>query len=304
MPSDRFEHPALLYADVEGFVGGVVPFLRAGIQEDETVFVEARPDCMEAVRAELGGDVSEARWEDTLSWHPHHASRLRAFYELVSGAAEGTGFRLVGEPVWPESPEHVLEWQRYESALNVVLSPFPVSLLCVYDASALDASILQSARRTHPWVAGEGPSAGDAFVEPEEFLRRRPERPAPPDAAEVVDPVRDLAAARGLVLDRAIRAGVDPEAAFALSIATNEVLTNSFVHGGGGARLSAWAEEARFVCQVEDRGRGIGDPLAGYRPPADRTDGRGLWLARQLVDLLEILQAEEGTTIRLHAPIG
>jgi hypothetical protein len=44
--------------------------------------------------------------------------------------------RLVGEPVWPNGPpEHVLEWERYESVLNEVLAPFPVTLVCTYDTS-------------------------------------------------------------------------------------------------------------------------------------------------------------------------
>jgi hypothetical protein len=34
--------------------------------------------------------------------------------------------RLAGEPVWPTGPpELIREWQRYESALNAVLAPFP-----------------------------------------------------------------------------------------------------------------------------------------------------------------------------------
>lgn len=75
------------------------------------------------------------------------------------------------------------------------------------------------------------------------------------------------------------------------------------MHGGGEARLSTWTEGDRFICHVEDAGVGIADPLAGYRPPGARVSGRGLWLARQLVDLMEILPRERGAAIRLHAPV-
>lgn len=304
--SGRLAHPALLYADAGEFVEGMVPFLRAGIENDETVFVAARADYLDAVRDELGADAVAARWADTRIWHPHHASRLRAFYELISGSPEGTRFRLVGEPIWPEHPEHVREWQRYESALNAILAPFAVSLLCLYDASALEPSVLETARRTHPWVEiGRIGSASDTFEEPGAFLRRWSAEPtAPPVPAEVVDRNDDLARARGHILDRAIAAGVDPGTAVALSIAANEVLTNALVHGGGEARLSIWAEDGRFICQVEDAGVGIEDPIAGYRPPGGGIGGRGLWLARQLVDLMEILPSERGATIRLHAPVA
>lgn len=89
-----------------------------------------------------------------------------------------------------------------------------------------------------------------------------------------------------------------------LSVAAAEVLTNAILYGGGEARLSIWAEGGRIICQVEDAGRGIEDPLVGYRPPGGRTGGRGLWLARQMVDLLEILPSARGATVRLHALIA
>ncbi|HEX6208624.1 MAG TPA: sensor histidine kinase [Actinomycetota bacterium] len=294
--SPRLSHPVLFYADEDEFIAGTVPFLRRGIENDEVVFVAARPDYLESVRVELGSDASAAIWKNTHVWHSHHASRLRAFYELVSGAPRGARLRLVGEPVWPERPEEVREWQRYESALNAVLAPFPVSLLCLYDAASLDPEIVETAGRTHP---------GDRYEEPDSFLRaHRADPSSPPRTAEVVEQVRDPAPARGLALDRAIRAGVDPDAAVGLSIAVNEILTNALLHGGGDARLSLWREGASFVCQVEDEGPGIADPLAGYRPPAHRTGGRGLWLARQLVDLMEILPVEVGAAVRLCVPVG
>ena len=57
--------------------------------------------------------------------------------------------------MWHEGrPELILEWTRYESVLNTVLAPFPVSLVCTYDTSRLDPVIVANARRTHPVVAG------------------------------------------------------------------------------------------------------------------------------------------------------
>jgi len=57
----------------------------------------------------------------------------------------------------------------------------------------------------------------------------------------------------------------------------------------------------RFLCQIQDDGPGVADPLAGYVPAAEAMDaGRGLWLARQLVDLIQIVPKSTGTTVRLH----
>src|SRR4029453_8725091 len=73
------------------------------------------------------------------------------------------------------------EWQRYESVLNAVLAPFPVSLVCLYDAATLEGPVLESARCTHPVIRRYGHEAESAgYVEPEELLRRWSLQPATP----------------------------------------------------------------------------------------------------------------------------
>jgi anti-sigma regulatory factor (Ser/Thr protein kinase) len=302
----RLEHPALLDGEIEAFLDAVVPFVTEGLEVGEPVVVAVGSDELAALRERVGA-ASRVRWLDTREWIPHPASRLRAFHELVtSELARGAArLRLVGEPVWPDGPpEHVLEWERYESMLNEVLAPYPVTLICTYDTSRLDPAIAGSARRTHPVVWNGRDTVSDAFVPPAELLlRRNAEVPSPPRGAAVMaSPDDDLAAARGFVESEADRAGVPREAAMDLLIAANEVLTNAAAHAGGAAGVWVWVEDGRFMCQVEDRGPGIDDPLAGYLPPEDAASGgRGLWIARQLVDLLQIAPAEPGTRVRLHA---
>ena len=306
----RLQHPALLYDSLDHFLGVTVPFVTQGVKNDEVVFVAARGDYIPILRDEVGGAGRRVQWHDTYEWHPHPATRLRAFHNLVTDELRNgaRAFRLVGEPVWPnEAPDRVREWQRYESSLNAVLAPYPVSLLCLYDASALDPSILTTARRTHPWVhdrRAEGSSAH--FEDPESFLRRwRFELSRVPPEAARLPKVTDLAAARHFLHDQAVGAGVLEERAEDLLAAANELLTNAIRHGGTAADLSTWREDDRFLCQVEDVGPGIGDPLVSYRPPIDeRPNGRGLWLARQLVDFIQIDPGPGGTTVRLHVPIG
>jgi anti-sigma regulatory factor (Ser/Thr protein kinase) len=302
----QLEHPALLYESAENFLDVMVPYVLAGIDRGEVVLVAARGDMVGGLREELGGRAAGASLEDTDEWYPHPATRLRAFNELVTTKLrEGaTHFCLAGEPLWPAGPaELIREWQRYESVLNTVLAPFPVTLVCLYDASRLNRSILETARRTHPSeyaVGGERRTAD--FVGPEEFLRmwNPPLDPPPPSAARMPE-VADLSFARWFLQEEAFRAGVDTGRAADLALAANEVLTNAVQHGNGLRALWAWAEDGRFVCQIEDYGEGLADPIAGYRPPADdMLAGRGLWLARQLVDLLQIVPSPSGTVVRLH----
>jgi anti-sigma regulatory factor (Ser/Thr protein kinase) len=306
---DRLDHPALLYADPDELLEAMVPYVTDGLDRGEVVLVAARGDNLAALRWASGPRAARVRWLDSDRWHPHPGSRLRAFHELVSnGRGSGaTRFRLAGEPLWPPGqPELAREWQRYESALNAVLAPFPVSLLCLYDAARLDGSVLNSACRTHPRVRRrDGERACGEFEPPQEFLRRsNPELAQPPPWAARLPAAGDPADARRFVREQALGAGVPPERAADLCVAANEVVTNALVHGGGAATLLAWTHDGRFVCQIEDAGRGIPDPLAGYRPPAgEATGGYGLWLARQLVDLLQIGPRPTGlpgTAVRLQ----
>ena len=204
--------------------------------------------------------------------------------------------------MWPIDPARVREWQRYESVLNHVLAAFPVTLVCTYDTTRLDSSIVEVARRTHPAFHQGWERVSDIFIEPEAFLRAWTHELVPPPSSAVrVANLTDPAATRRAVLELAREAGVAEGSAHDLCLAASEVLTNALLHGNGIVTLVAWSEGVSFVCQIEDEGPGIADPFAGYRPPDPAAlNGRGLWLARQMVDLLQIAPGGSGAAVRLH----
>ena len=70
--------------------------------------------------------------------------------------------------------------------------------------------------------------------------------------------------------------------------------------GGGRGTLSWWPADGRLICDVADRGR-IDDLLVGrVLPPVDGLGGRGVWLANQLCDLVQVRSGGHGTQVRLH----
>ena len=67
-----------------------------------------------------------------------------------------------------------------------------------------------------------------------------------------------------------------------------------------GSAVRAGLVDGWFVCEIEDRGHGLDDPLAGYLPPRpEQARGKGLWVARRLVRRLELLDNAPGLTVRL-----
>jgi anti-sigma regulatory factor (Ser/Thr protein kinase) len=65
--------------------------------------------------------------------------------------------------------------------------------------------------------------------------------------------------------------------------------------------MYVWREGKKLLIDFEDRGT-IEEPLAGrLHPAADQHGGRGLWLANQLCDLVQIRSGALGTTVRVQA---
>lgn len=307
-PWHALEHPALVYGGIDEFLAYTVPFVEQGVAEGSPVMGAVGPVELDALRAELRPNGA-VHLEDTNAWHPVPATRLRAFHRFVTDALEGgaTRVRLLGEPLWPTGPPgSALEWARYESVLNEVLAPFPVSLVCTYDAHRLRPEIVADARRTHPMVSAKGSEVPSAdFEEPSSLLARwTPRLPPVPDDAMSMPPPFDPAPARAFVKDRAARAGLPGSRSMDMALAASEILANAAAHGGGPVALRTWTDGGYLVCQIDDAGDGVVDPFAGYRPPGtEQGAGRGLWLARQVVDLMQIAPGRHGTSVRLQVRI-
>jgi hypothetical protein len=61
-----------------------------------------------------------------------------------------------------------------------------------------------------------------------------------------------------------------------------------------------WTAHSCLVCEVADKGS-IDNLLVGrIIPPVDGLGGRGVWMANQLCDLVQIRSGNHGTQVRLH----
>src|SRR5436190_23934717 len=123
----------------------------------------------------------------------------------------------------------------------------------------------------------------------------------PPGTAGFEFDRADLAEVRRRVEESAEAAGLFGPRMTDLVLAASELAANSVAHGGGAGMLRLWTEDSRLLVEFHDGGR-IEDPLVGrVRPSVTQEGGRGLWLANQLCDLVQIRSDDGGTTVRLHA---
>ena len=115
----------------------------------------------------------------------------------------------------------------------------------------------------------------------------------------------NLFALRNAVAAHGASLGLSSTRVADLVLLAHELASNCVRHGGATsaapARLRLWAtpDPPAVVCEVTDDGPGLTDPERAGRNPVAPTagDGRGLWIVRQIADLVEIVARPSGTRI-------
>lgn len=297
-----FSHQLALYDGADGFLASTVPYLREGLESAEPIRAALTPAKIELLRGELGADAEAIEFVDIEDVGRNPARLIPAWRDFLETRAPGGGIRGIGEPVWPaRSPAAVDECERHESLLNLAFHDVPATaILCCYDSRSLADDVLDAALLSHPQER-----SGDTAAENPEWDDHRPEpfagglAPPPLGAFELRfdrDTLHTLRAATGL---EAVEAGLSEQRAADVVLAVAELAANSVVHGGGRGTATIWREPRALVVEVRDSGR-IEQPLAGrVRPTPTQESGRGLWVANQVCDLVQIRSGSPGTRARL-----
>jgi anti-sigma regulatory factor (Ser/Thr protein kinase) len=302
--SGRFEHRAVFYDGTESFLAATVPFIAEGISGGDAVLAALAPQRCEQLRRALGERAREVQFADMHELGRNPARIIPAWQRFLD-EHPAAGVRGIGEPLWPgRSADELEECDRHEHLLNVAfVEGRPWRLLCPYDAGALEPETLHGALASHPCTTAEGAcEQNSGYAPPADFFARPPLRPAPVNARALHFQRAQLASLRDAVYAHARAGGLSQERCEDLVLAVNELAVNSVLHGGGSGKLSMWCEEhGRLLCEVSDAGV-MSEPLAGYRlPEPERLGGRGLWLANQVCDLVQVRSRPgTGTTVRVH----
>jgi anti-sigma regulatory factor (Ser/Thr protein kinase) len=304
-----FRHEAFLYADADDFLAGTVPFVRAGLAGGEAILVALPRPNRVRLRAALGDDRDRVLFAEMEELGRNPARIIPAWRDFLDEHGDGgRGVRGIGEPIWPgRSAAELDECERHESLLNLAFAGGrPWSLMCPYDTARLDDGVLREAEHNHPFVCRHGDLAGsDSYLAPG---TRSPLdgrlAPAPRAAAEMPFTIARLSELRRFVDEQARTIGLAAARIDDFVLAADELATNSLRHGGGRGTLRIWRAGDTVVCEVDDEGR-IDRPLVGReRPRADQVSGRGLWLANQVCDLVQVRSGGSGSTVRLRMSLA
>jgi anti-sigma regulatory factor (Ser/Thr protein kinase) len=298
----RFRHEAFLYDGSDGFLRGALGFIEDGLRSGEPTMAMVAPARIAALREHLGADAEKVSFADMRRVGANPARIIPAWTEFLSTSPPGRR-RGIGEPIWPgRAPNELVEAQHHELLLNLALEHNAgLWLLCPYDASHLDADVIAAAHHSHPIINNGHPAHPSASFSPEVATAvLSGALPSPPGAVDsLMFDLDRLHQVRGFIARRA-DAVLDPRHAADFVLAVDEVATNSLRHGGGSGTLRLWDDNRALVCDVRDLGY-ITDPMVGrVRPTREQVGGRGLWIANQLCDLVQLRSGNNGTTVRLH----
>jgi anti-sigma regulatory factor (Ser/Thr protein kinase) len=303
VPGEAYRHDALLYAGPDDLAAQAADFVRAGLRAGEAILVALPAARLARVREALGSDADGVEFAD-MEVHGRNPGRLVGLWRQFIDAQRGRPARGIGEPVWAgRGGDELVECQHHEALLNVAFAPStPFWLVCPYDITSLEPETVEAAMVRHPHVCAHGRRAPSERYDERAAVAAALDEPlaeAPRDAEALPFGEGDLAAVRPFVGRRLGDEGVPESRGAELVLAVHEVAANSVCHGGGRGMLRLWEQDDRLVCEVQDAGR-VEDPLVGRRPPSlGAVGGRGVWLAHQLCDLVQLRSGPAGTTVRL-----
>lgn len=305
MKHHRFRHRALIYEGIGEYLAGTAPFVEDAVKAGEPILVAVGPAQTGWLQRRLNGAGRRVRFVAMEEVGRNPASIIPLWRDFVDEHA-GRPVRGVGEPVWAaRSPAALEECHRHDALLNLAFAEDPdFQLLCPYDAGSLPSHVLERIVVSHGGLdhSGHSHEGSEYDAALDAFAGELPPPTVTPDTLSFG--LRELAEARHRVAALAERAGLDATAVADLITAAGELAANSIMHGGGSGTLRLWQDERTVLVEVEDRGL-IEEPLVGrLRPGITQEGGRGLWLANQLCDLVQIRSGEGGTVVRLHMLIG
>jgi anti-sigma regulatory factor (Ser/Thr protein kinase) len=301
---DGYRHEAFFWSGDDQFLAGTVPFVTQGLAAGQPVMVAVVPPHIDLLRGALGGAADQVEFFDMLQLGANPARIIPAWERFVDAHA-GQPTRGIGEPIWHgRRVAELVECQMHEALLNMAVdTQTPLWLMCPYDLGSLPEEVVAEAHRSHPVVVDIETHRGSTTYGGAHHVATMFET----DLQEVDVAVShrvfgdgDLAAVRADVRACATSVGLSQERSDDLALAVHEVALNSALHGRGASELRIWEADDALVCEVRGHGL-IADPMTGRRlPPWQEQHGRGLWIANQLCDLVQVRSGVAGTTVRIH----
>lgn len=303
----RLRHACGVYSSPADLVDQLLPIVAGALRRREPVALAVRPGTERALRERLGspaGLVALNAGADAGGSGQTAAARLARELRILT-ATSGPATAISEHDSALDGIEGRY-WTELDAAINLALTELPVDLYCFYPDLPLHSEILDGALGNHPLLFERGAlHHNPAHRSPRDVLAEMPAA-APlllgaPDV-ELAFTAWQLHEVRTAVAELAGQGAFDTTRIEDVVLAVNEIATNAVEHGSGEARLALWLTSCGIIAEVHDRGESLAEPLPGMRAPHPSDPrGRGVWIARQLCDVLHVWRDHSGTHVRMQA---
>ncbi|GGN48876.1 anti-sigma regulatory factor [Streptomyces albiflavescens] len=311
MTRTEFVHQGLRYGSDDEFLEGTLEFVHDGLAAGDAVLAVVRRHNIALLEEALGRRSGDIEFVDADDWYLRPSRTLGQYHAYCADHGQESRVRVIGEPVWTGRTEfEAREWMRYESLLNVAFVHSGHWILCPYDTRTVPADVVRSATRTHPELAlGARMSAPSGhYADPADLYAERDAARSRAPLSDGPDDIRFArgrsAAARRALAAYARRSGMPEQRTYDMVAAVHEALVNAVRFGGGGGVLRLRSDPDYVICEIVDHGAhnsAVPVRFPGQLPPDARSvSGHGLWVLRQLSDLVAEEIGPTGSTVRMY----
>jgi anti-sigma regulatory factor (Ser/Thr protein kinase) len=307
-------HAAAFYSSEHDLRTWILAFLMEGLARREKVVAIVPPRTGEILGTALGSGAMLVQWGLPGMSYDHlgrAAETLRNFLAAQRAAGETT--RLLTENDLDggrREPSRLASYLRAESASEELYDRHGFPWLCLYDRHRFSPGVLADVERVHPHLLNQKgePTQNQNYVAPDTYLAAHPGPVSvvPPEVRldlELHD-VNDLGDLRRQVAEAALALGLPAADTRLAEVAAGEVIANAFRHGDPPGRVRAWREANAVVIRVDSAGPGPAVATSGFSPPdLAAGSGAGLWVARQIADVVQVETRRDGTTVEMQFPL-
>jgi hypothetical protein len=192
----RSRHVCAFFHSKEEEYRVLMPFIKDGFDKGDRAFHVVDPtlrpahlqrlerEGIDVMKAQASGQLEVRRWQEAYIKDDHFDQyrMIGTIKEALDPAKKQPGrfTRLVANMEWAlEDLPGVHDIVEYETRLNHVLPEYHDPVICTYDLSRFDASVVIDIMRTHPMtIIGGILQENPFYVPPDEMLRELQERSA------------------------------------------------------------------------------------------------------------------------------
>ncbi|NGO09456.1 sensor histidine kinase [Streptomyces sp. HC44] len=315
MTRSEFVHRALCYGSDDEFLEATLAFAHDGLDAGDAVLAVLASRNVTLLDEALGPRSRDVEFIDADDWYGYPSRTLGRYSaycaEHETGPSGGPRrVRIIGEPVWSGRTDfEAREWMRYESLVNVAFADTGHWILCPYDTRTVPTDIVRTAARTHPELAlGARESVPSGrYADPADFYAEC-DAARPSGVLEGHDDIpfvrgRSVAVRRALAM-YARGLGLSEQRTYDLVTAVHEAVINAVRYGGGRGIVRLRGDAHYVICEVADEGvntAAASAPFPGHLPPDLRAaGGHGMWVVRQLSDLVTEDLRPGGSVVRMY----